>query len=844
MSAARTGTVDLLHGVSLAQTRSTTWHQNSGDETRDGLQQGKLRHDESLRELIEFLRETPPPPGNLMSVPDSFGSTSSEDGKWAKTIHAIRHKQRKPRRKHHPPSIKLPDSVIAATTTGGHRHIAISIPLEHSYLTSTKSSRHYAYKSVDEVFAQEFVSRLGRKSGLSPTHAFSFNGVLQPIVEDREAWLSKSPHILPGAVSSPGRSESTQPPQQARDRVRGPISGKPSTSKGTGVIAKQPVAETKSVEESITWQRPQPIVIFPDNASTLTRPIRPKRWIESATDHAIQPGIDRDVCLPTRSHGTSGPTYPSIALASPERQASRQARRQAGTLRDIPLSIASFLSSSTSQELSGGNHSGSANNNDQDIRPYLTGKSVSGSVASTESEPTILEAKTAKAHDITTIVIRPPSQQNLLSAGTSAGHHFASQPSDTVSRPARTDVTSLSPFAKLLNRKEKVRQRKQKDIEGMKKGKPRQTISPVAVHHSNPGTADHRPGIPIVRGSSDKESTSTSSDSPSIPKRTRLVPTRASLEHQHEQLRYSRANHLGSPERVSRGSPASSTASPSLGSLRYPEDRISYHRRLEKRADRDAQNTHNTRHAAEQLVREGATQERISRRDSLRRYERLKESRFRDIEKRLCCLEHNGHVWLRSMAPLMESLNRLLEEQHRSGLQPAYLTPPSTPKQPWLQTNYHGSLERGVPPGQYTETGRSRHRGQPAQLHSTQGSQMTRSALPHNHTSASGFASTPAQRPQIAVPGPSQQEFEDGMISRQRRKQGDAARNVCALGGWQQQRMIGGDLHNNTKAEVSSQYHGTTGLETLEPLMRELQGAAEFGTVSVERSGSDKSDLR
>ncbi|KAK9776286.1 hypothetical protein SCAR479_06898 [Seiridium cardinale] len=840
MSAARPGAADLLHGVSFAQTRSTTWHQDSGDETRGGLQQGEVRHDESLRELIEFLRETPPPPGNLMSVPDSFSSPSSEDGKWAKTINAIRHKQRKSRRKHRPPSIKLPDSAIAATTTGGHRHIAISIPLEHSYLTSAKSSRHYACESVDEDFAEEVASRLVFKSGLSPAHAFGFNGILQPIVGDREAWLSKSPHILPGPVSNLGRSESTQPPQQARDRIRSPISGKPSTSTGTGVIAKQPVAETKSVEESITLHRPQPTVVFPDKASTLTRPTRPKRRIESATDHAIQPGINRDVCLPTRSHGTSGPTCPSIALASPERQASRQA----GTMRDIPLPIASLLSPSTPQELLGGNHSGSANNNDQDIRPHLTDKSVSGSVASTESEPVILEAKTATAHDNATIVIRPPSQQNLLSAGTLAGHHFASQPSDTVSRPARTDVTSLSPFAKLLNRKEKVRQRKQKDIEGMKKGKPRQTVPPVAIHHSTPGAADHGSRIPIVRGSSDKESTSTSSVSPSIPRRPRLAPTRVSDENQHEQLRDSLANYLGSPKHGSQGSPASSTASPSLDSLRYPEDRISYHRRLEKRADRDAHNIHNARHAAEKLVREGATQERISRRDSLRRYERLKESRFRDIEKRLCCLERNSDVWLRSMAPLMERLNRLLEEQHRSGLQPAYPTTPSTPKQPRFQTNRHESLERGVPPGQYAETGRYHHGEHSVQLHSMQGNHMPRSALHQNHTLASGFASTPAQSPQIAIPGPTQEEFEEEMIPQQRKKQGDAAPNLRTLGGWQQQRMIGGGLHNNTKAEVSSQYHGTTGMETLEPLMRELQGAAEFGTVSIERSGSDESDPR
>ncbi|KAK4247780.1 hypothetical protein C7999DRAFT_31727 [Corynascus novoguineensis] len=92
----------------------------------------RMRERNTTRELIDFFRETLPPPGNLMSTPDSFEETPPKRRKrlslWPFGKRHQRHKKTKRG------LIRLPDSAVAGTTTGGHRHIAISIPVEHAHL--------------------------------------------------------------------------------------------------------------------------------------------------------------------------------------------------------------------------------------------------------------------------------------------------------------------------------------------------------------------------------------------------------------------------------------------------------------------------------------------------------------------------------------------------------------------------------------------------------------------------------------------------------------------------------------------------------------------------------------
>ncbi|KAK4177035.1 hypothetical protein QBC36DRAFT_289942 [Triangularia setosa] len=92
---------------------------------------------DSSRDLIEFLRNTSPPPQNYMSIPDTFDSPPVSKKKrrpfwsfWKKRFKRGKKKDGRPASG----VIRLPDTAVAGRTTGGYRHIAISIPIEYDHL--------------------------------------------------------------------------------------------------------------------------------------------------------------------------------------------------------------------------------------------------------------------------------------------------------------------------------------------------------------------------------------------------------------------------------------------------------------------------------------------------------------------------------------------------------------------------------------------------------------------------------------------------------------------------------------------------------------------------------------
>ncbi|SPQ19662.1 1211a2a9-117e-4e65-b0b9-3a6e60be0e33 [Thermothielavioides terrestris] len=87
-----------------------------------------------VEDLIDFFRNTPPPPGNFVSTPDPLDEELKENKRFAfwpfrrKANVAGKEARTAPRR------IRLPDSAVAGTTLDGYRHIAISIPIEYAHL--------------------------------------------------------------------------------------------------------------------------------------------------------------------------------------------------------------------------------------------------------------------------------------------------------------------------------------------------------------------------------------------------------------------------------------------------------------------------------------------------------------------------------------------------------------------------------------------------------------------------------------------------------------------------------------------------------------------------------------
>ncbi|KAK7402856.1 hypothetical protein QQX98_011386 [Neonectria punicea] len=166
---------------------------------------GNFRRSNGLAELIDFLRNHAPPEDNFMSIPDDV---NDDKGRWAK-IRKIA-KISKPTSKS-PDPIRLPDSAISGITTGGHRHIAISIPLDASPFGRSPRTQYPVYQNRQ---LRPLASRYG------PTRAvLNEKGVvtvLRTVTEEsfassshaRRTPISQSP-VLPDAARPRGASVGT-----------------------------------------------------------------------------------------------------------------------------------------------------------------------------------------------------------------------------------------------------------------------------------------------------------------------------------------------------------------------------------------------------------------------------------------------------------------------------------------------------------------------------------------------------------------------------------------------------------------------------------------------------------
>ena len=100
----------------------------SGHQTLSHIEMARLERDRrDWRELAAFLRTNDPPKNNFMSNMDE-----EDDGKAKRHVAPLKMFRRSAAKKNQGSSTKplqLPDSAVAARTTKGHWHIAISIPL-------------------------------------------------------------------------------------------------------------------------------------------------------------------------------------------------------------------------------------------------------------------------------------------------------------------------------------------------------------------------------------------------------------------------------------------------------------------------------------------------------------------------------------------------------------------------------------------------------------------------------------------------------------------------------------------------------------------------------------------
>ncbi|KAK0655974.1 hypothetical protein B0T16DRAFT_398182 [Cercophora newfieldiana] len=143
---------------------------------------------DTSRELIEFLRNTEPPPPQNMSVVGEQGGEQKKRRRvsfWS----FLRRKGGKAQTdvRQEPPLIQLPDSAVVGKTTGGYRHIAISIPIEYAHLDGIRGA-----KNQKEMEPASAARNEGEPTPPAPARPRLPVTVLKPVAEMKDAAVPPS----------------------------------------------------------------------------------------------------------------------------------------------------------------------------------------------------------------------------------------------------------------------------------------------------------------------------------------------------------------------------------------------------------------------------------------------------------------------------------------------------------------------------------------------------------------------------------------------------------------------------------------------------------------------------
>lgn len=210
-------------------------------------------------------------------------------------------------------------------------------------------------------------------------------------------------------------------------------------------------------------------------------------------------------------------------------------------------------------------------------------------------------------------------------------------------------------LASSMSRKDRVRDRKKRDIEALKNAKqkhdqseaeevdePKYQLSPIRV---------------VVNWEPDQPS----AELPLTPSHTDSSQTSGTKE-----------EFTTLPPRMVSAHPTPTLSPVTSVKKRDNLDRTSLSRRREWKATREQdRKSKETRAAVRQRARELASGRSDELDDSpqtldkeiLRLYEAYREHRFRDMERRVRRLEKNGDVWLRALVPVLDNLNHSIEAE-------------------------------------------------------------------------------------------------------------------------------------------------------------------------------------
>ncbi|KAL7816626.1 hypothetical protein V8C26DRAFT_85744 [Trichoderma gracile] len=148
--------------------------------------------------LAEFLKTHEPPTSSYMSVPFGHADDKDQESKWSRFKALKKRSKSVPRP---PQNIQLPDSAVSGLTIGGHRHIAISIPLEAVPFSSDPASTPQKPANASDQTNNEKAEGTRNEHG-----ALSRNYVVQTYSEENGTVT-----VLPAATTEV-RARSKAPP--------------------------------------------------------------------------------------------------------------------------------------------------------------------------------------------------------------------------------------------------------------------------------------------------------------------------------------------------------------------------------------------------------------------------------------------------------------------------------------------------------------------------------------------------------------------------------------------------------------------------------------------------------
>ncbi|KAI1140737.1 hypothetical protein F5Y05DRAFT_410589 [Hypoxylon sp. FL0543] len=801
-------------------------------------------------DLVDFFR-SPPPPGNVMSIPDDV-SISSFDGKW-RVFKAFR-KKKKGKKKSKPPLIKLPDSAVSARTMEGHRYIAISIPSNYSH-SEPAPPRHPASEPAEEASQQAADSthiptpdrgKKASKPGTGDYESLSSVSLAPKKGTHPEAVtrLAPPPRKV-SLLSTVPSQEETEPgkgkePRRLSKLERAASCIAPMSPLGSVGVSHAAEREAKSPKRGQEQQTsPQQTVsetkgLIPKRVARIvdipaTKQKQPARADNEPTTGASS--IPPKSASPNANKPSDPPRVlsenPLITLTVPTRTSSKRV----GTAGAGPGELDTAID--TRPTLEGRSLSSNHGDNENSAATGPRG-SLAESLVTTESSPKVLKAQTATAYQSVPIVVRPPSgPESPLNL------NFPSPPRNRVSRSVQADL--LSPPALpggAKSRKDRVRERKQRDMEKLK-SQLRQTHRPGShlLKPEVPGEAAC-PESPVLGRFNLELGSLPPSRSFLTEKMSDLGPMRPGLHLKPPNLspeavyKKRRGRSVSAPVMTSSSSPSS------LESPQMPwEDSTAYYRRKQRQAEREENEARRVHYEAEALAQKREAQERRSREQLLRRYERLKEDRAKEMEERLHRLERNGDVLMQSLATLMQTLNTLLKERQAlqrsvSAYQAATSSAPRPREQhhgfpPERSQSLRSARSYDNPPETLHHPERSEHfsrRNRPASLRLAQRGGYQRGEPGSSLRPGHGSLEEELER-ELELRG-----MHGGSGERVRQSTLEELQEQLRTQPHQSSRIPG--LSGYTSSSISNE---AGSLEIMQPLMRELQEAARL-TEAEERA--------